>query len=85
LVLHCAVFETPADHILEAVELVKDRKRSGPCFRRASVKRLRSEKRLNEARSLAAKREREARALAEKERRRTEERGLRGAPVIISF
>jgi hypothetical protein len=66
LVLHCAVFETPADHILEAVELVKDRKRSGPCFRRASVKRLRSEKRLNEARSLAAKREREARALAEK-------------------
>jgi hypothetical protein len=85
LVLHCAVFETPADHILEAVELVKDRKSSGPCFRRASVKRLRSEKRLNEARSLAAKREREARALAEKERRRTEERGLRGAPVIISF
>jgi hypothetical protein len=44
LVLHCAVFETPADHILEAVELVKDRKSSGPCFRRASVKRLRSER-----------------------------------------
>jgi hypothetical protein len=48
-------------------------------------KKAEKRKRLNEARSLAAKREREARALAEKERRRTEERGLRGAPVIISF
>jgi hypothetical protein len=48
-------------------------------------KKAEKRKRLNEARSLAAKREREARALAEKERRRTAERGLRGAPVIISF
>jgi len=32
LVLHCAVFEKPADHILEAVELVKTGKAADLAF-----------------------------------------------------